>query len=202
VNWIRVDVGIASDPKLHQFAKALKVKRPEAIGLFVATLCQFPDHARAGDIAAIECETLAEWAGWKGKPTAYADAFRAVFCGGGSKVSGWDKHNGAPLRKAETDAERKRESRGRRSDIPPDVPPDVGRTSIVRDERDETNETGRDAVAVHCDSKKQFAVRSSTALPARRPSKGLTRVAGVIPAAVEPLPDWRETMKAMLGGAS
>jgi hypothetical protein len=163
MNWIRVDVGIAADPKLHQFAKALKVRRAEAVGLFVMTLCQFPDHAREGDIAKVSDETLAEWAGWTKKPGAYAAAFRAVFCDGSSTVSGWDKHNGAPLRKAENDARRKREGRAGRGD----VQPDVAATSGVRDERDETDETGRPAVAVHCDSKKQFAVRSSTQNPAR-----------------------------------
>jgi hypothetical protein len=176
MNWIRVDVGIAADPKLHQFAKALKVRRAEAVGLFVMTLCQFPDHARDGDIAKVADETLAEWAGWTKKPATYAAAFRAVFCEGSSVVSGWDKHNGAPLRKADSDARRKREFRASRGD----VPPDVAATSIVRDERDETNETGRSAVAVPCDSKKQFAVRSSTQNHARGASKGLTRVGNLM----------------------
>ena len=163
MNWIRVDVGIASDPKLHQFAKALKVRRAEAVGLFVMTLCQFPDHARDGDIAKVADETLAEWAGWTKRPAEYAAAFRAVFCDGSTVVSGWDKHNGAPLRKADNDARRKREERASRGD----VRPDVAATSGVRDERDERDATGRPAVAAQCDSKKQLAVGGSTQNHAR-----------------------------------
>jgi hypothetical protein len=59
-------------------------------------------------------------------------------------VSGWEKHNGSPIRKAEAEAERKRRYRASAATVPPDVPPDGmrdgGRMSEVRDEtrRDET----------------------------------------------------------------
>ncbi len=178
MNWIRLDVGIAADPKLHKFAKALKVTRPAAVGLFACTLCQFPDHARDGDIQGIEPETLAEWAGWKGKASAYTDAFRAVFCDGGTVVTGWQKHNGAAIKEADRNAKNAREYRNRKrqstGDVGGDVPGDV--PAYVRDV---TNETRRDAVAVPCDSKKQFAVRSSTPYPARGRG-GLTSLASLI----------------------
>lgn len=186
MNWIRVDVGIASDPKLHQFAKVLKVRRSEAIGLFVTALCKFPDHARDGNVERIEPETLSEWAGWPGKPDVFAAAFRSVFCDACGFVNGWEKHNGAPLRKAKADADRKRESRGRRGD----VPPDGAEMSSVRDE---TNETGRDAfaVAVHCDSKKQLHQLPS-GRTTRVPSTGPKAIGTVIS---ESGKHWAELMR-------
>jgi hypothetical protein len=147
MNWIRVDVGIAADPKLHKFAKRLKVTRPAAIGLLVGTLCQFPDHARDGDIRDVEPETLAEWAGWKGKPSQYADAFRAVFCDGGTVVTGWQKHNGAAIREAERNAKNAREYRSRKRQSTGDVTGDAP-VYVTEYERDETNETERDVVSL------------------------------------------------------
>lgn len=180
MNWIRVDVGLSADPKLHKFAKALRVKRPEAIGLFVATLCQFPDHARDGDIGPVEPETLSEWAGWKGKPDAYASAFRAVFCDGGTVVTGWQKHNGAAIREAERNAKNAREYRNRKrqsnGDVGGDGTGDV--TAYVRNERDVRDE--RDAVAVQCDSKKQLAISPPTPYPGRSRCKPLQPVGEVM----------------------
>jgi hypothetical protein len=135
MKWIRLDAGIAADPKLHKFAKALKVTRPAAIGLFASTLCQFPDHARDGDISDVEPETLAEWAGWKGKPEQYAATFRHVFCEGGTVVTGWQKHNGAAIREADRNRTKAREYRSRHR---------YGTGDVPAYERDETNETGRD----------------------------------------------------------
>lgn len=179
MKWIRLDAGIAADPKLHKFAKTLKVTRPAAIGLFASTLCQFPGHARHGDVSGIEAETLAEWAGWKGKPEQYAAAFRSVFCDADGRVTGWDKHNGAALRDAERNALKARNYRNRQRGVTGDVTGDAT-GYVTAYERDETNETGRDAVAVPCDSKKQFAVRSSTQNHARGASKGLTRVGNLM----------------------
>jgi hypothetical protein len=187
MNWIRVDVGIASDPKLHQFAKALKVKRPEAVGLFVSALCQFPDHARDGNVELIDAETLAEWAGWRGKPDAFAAAFRRVFCDGTGTVAGWQKHNGAALRDAERNAKNAREYRNRKRQSNGDVGGDV-HGDVTAYERDETNETRRDAVAVPCDSKKQLAVQRSTPYSARGRG-GLTRIGTEIDR------DWSELMR-------
>ena len=147
MRWVRVDVGIASDPKMQKLADALKVKRAHAIGLFVSTLCQFPDHARTGNVADIPDVMLEDWAGWKGRSGVFATAFRTIMCRD-SVVSGWEKHNGAAVRKADTDAERQAEYRAKKAATSPDNPPPVTRDNT----RDVTRHvhrdgTGRDVTA-------------------------------------------------------
>lgn len=136
MKWIRIDAGIACDPKLQQLADAVGVRLPHAIGLVVCALCQFPAHARDGDIGDIPDATLEKWAGWEGKRGKFAPAFRAAFCADGV-VTGWEKHNGAAVRKADKDTERQAEYRAKKAGRPPDSPPPVTRDNtrdIVRDE--------------------------------------------------------------------
>jgi hypothetical protein len=147
MKWIRIDAGIACDPKLQQLADTLGVRLPHAIGLVICALCQFPAHARDGDIGAIPDATLEKWAGWEGKRGKFAPAFRATFCVDGV-VTGWEKHNGAAVRKADKDTERQAEYRAKKGGRPPDAPPPVTRDNTRDNTRDIVrDETRRDVTA-------------------------------------------------------
>ena len=111
MNWIRIAVKMKTDPRLGAIATACKVRIPEAVGLVCCTLMEFPDHARDGDVAHVDDVVLEQWAGWGGKVGVFGGAFRRFLCDETGTVRAWEKHNGAALRKAETDIERKRSMR-------------------------------------------------------------------------------------------
>lgn len=127
MSWVRIDTGAKSDPKFGRVAKALKIRQREALGMFVAVLLELPTHARDGDLADVDDDSLEAWAGWRGKAGEFAAQFRAEFMAG-SVVRGWEKHNGAPIRQSDAEAERKRQARAKGPDVPPDVPRDGGQT--------------------------------------------------------------------------
>lgn len=156
MNWIRIVVGIEDDPKIEDLADALKITLPHAVGLVVCTLGKFPAHAIDGDISRITDKKLERWSGWTGKAGAFATAFRDLFCTDGV-VASWMRHNGAPIRKAEANAEYKRQERERkrsggrgvRPDGTPDGTPPVTSPggSNETNETNETNEEEEGAVA-------------------------------------------------------
>jgi hypothetical protein len=135
MKWIRVDVGIAADPKLDVLSEALGVRLAEAIGLVVSVLCQFPDHARDGNIKSLPESTIEKWAGWRGKRGAFATAFRDTFCTDGV-VSGWQKHNGSAVEKSDKDTRRQAEYRARKAEQPRETPPHVTRDNTRDNARD------------------------------------------------------------------
>ena len=111
MNWIRIATKMKSDPRMGAIAAACKVRVPEAVGLVCCVLMEFPDHARDGDVAAVDDIVLEQWAGWNGKTGAFGAAFRHHLCDETGTVRAWEKHNGAALRKADSDIERKRAMR-------------------------------------------------------------------------------------------
>lgn len=144
MKWIRIDVGIAADPKLDVLSEALGVRQAEAIGLVVSVLCQFPDHARDGNIKSLPESTIEKWAGWRGKRGAFATAFRDTFCTDGV-VSGWHKHNGSAVEKSDKDTRRQAEYRARKAEQSRDNPPPVTRDNTRDKTRDILRDvTGRD----------------------------------------------------------
>ena len=98
MNWIRISVAIADDPRLHLLAERLSVRLAEAIGLVVALLTHFPEHAPKGDLSAVADSLLEKWATWEGRRGRFATEFRATFLGESGVWAAWEKHNGAAQR--------------------------------------------------------------------------------------------------------
>jgi hypothetical protein len=114
VNWIRISVALADDPKVHRLADTLGVRVAEAAGLLVFLLGKFPEHAPTGDLSNVPASLVERWAGWEGERGAFDRAFRAEFLNDAGVWEAWDKHNGKALQKLTRDRERvaaERESR-------------------------------------------------------------------------------------------
>lgn len=111
MNWIRIATKMKSDPRMGAIAAACKVRVPEAVGLVCCVLMEFPDHARDGDVGAVDDVVVEQWAGWNGKVGTFGAAFRQFLCDESGVVRAWEKHNGAALRRLEADLERKRRAK-------------------------------------------------------------------------------------------
>lgn len=111
IGWVRVDAGIGDDPKIGLIAEALGCDGPKAIGHLVLLWAKMANHARDGRLAPHSDLTIERWAGWTGRRGRLAAAVRAQMCAEDGTMKAWDRHNGAPIRKAEADAERLRLSR-------------------------------------------------------------------------------------------
>lgn len=115
-----------SDPRIGAIAADCKVRIEHAVGMVCCVLMEFPEHARDGDVATVPDVMLEQWAMWSGEPGVLAAAIRARLCDDAGTVRAWEKHNGAALRKLESDVARKRggkeadrptPSRNRRADV-------------------------------------------------------------------------------------
>ena len=128
ISWVRVSTKIADDPSVARIAAELRVKMPHAVGLVVAVLCQLPDHAKDGQLAQVPDSLIERWAGWDGKAGRFATSFRRELCDAEGTVRSWERYNGAPIREAEADLQRKRESRRTRAGASGERPADTSRT--------------------------------------------------------------------------
>jgi hypothetical protein len=153
MNWIRIATKMKSDPRMGAIAAACKVRVPEAVGLVCCVLMEFPDHVRDGDVASVDDVVIEQWAGWNGKVGTFGAAFRRVLCDEVGVVRAWEKHNGAALRRLESDLERKRRAKAERNsaEIPQEfrrkdcgMPPEFHPVSAV-------DETRRDVTASNTD---------------------------------------------------
>lgn len=115
MNWIRVATKMKGDPRLGALAMACGVRVHEAVGLACCLLMELPEHARDGDVSEVPDVILEQWALWTGRPGLFAKAFRAQFCDEAGVVRAWEKHNGAALRRADAELERKRAARNVRN---------------------------------------------------------------------------------------
>ena len=120
VNWIRVSVAIADDPRVHALAGALGVRVAEAVGLVVCLLRKFPEHAPSGSLANVSDSLLEIWAMWQGRRGGFAVAVRETFLTEQGVWAAWEKHNGAALREAAAARKRMSERRaamGRQAEL-------------------------------------------------------------------------------------
>ena len=128
MNWIRIAVGIMHDPAIHAVADAVGVSVPTTTGHVVGVLACLPEHCRSGDLSKVSDATMERWAMWGGKRGKFAGAFRAYLCDAQGVVKAWEKHNGAAMREAETDRQRKkawRDVRRMEREASAGRPPDV-----------------------------------------------------------------------------
>lgn len=112
MNWIRIAVTLPDDPRIHEFAATLKLDVDRALAKFLRVLFKLPEHARNGDISGVLPQTIETWADWRGRRGAFDTAFRLLFCNADGVIRAWEKHNGAAMRRADEDRERKRVARG------------------------------------------------------------------------------------------
>jgi hypothetical protein len=134
ITWVRIDRGIAGDPKVHQMADGLTLDVPTVVGHLTLVFAQMAEHARDGNVAVVPDAALEAWAYWRGRRGKFAAAFRTTFAAEGV-VTGWDRHNGAAIAKAEKDAARQAAARDRRAtdaESHADSPRDVTRTKDGR----------------------------------------------------------------------
>lgn len=124
MNWIRVASDMKSDPSVGLVAETCNIGIGSAVGFVVNVLGEMATQAKDGALGGVPDRTIELWAAWDGKRGSFAKAFRAALCTEEGVVRSWEKHNGAAIRKAENDIERKRISRaigaetarGRRAD--------------------------------------------------------------------------------------
>ena len=100
MNWVRIARNIKNDPRILTLAARCRVRVPEAVGLVVNLLVEFPDNAVDGHIEPIEDFVLEQWAGWVGDAGVFATHFRTLLCDEHGVVRAWEKHNGAAMREA------------------------------------------------------------------------------------------------------
>lgn len=116
MNWIRISVAIADDPRVHELAAALDLDIAHAVGLLVCLLRKFPEHAPKGEVGGVRDSLLELWALWQGKRGRFAAPFRTLFLSEAGVWIAWEKHNGKALAKLDRDRERIRLSRELRVD--------------------------------------------------------------------------------------
>jgi len=150
MNWIRIATKMKTDPRMGAIASACKVRVPEAVGLVCCVLMEFPDHVRDGDVGHVDNVVLEQWAGWGGKMGVFGAAFRHHLCDETGAVRAWEKHNGAALRKAESDIERKRSMRNGAETARAKTAPSA-RQNSGRRQNGQVDETRRDVTTSNTD---------------------------------------------------
>lgn len=133
MTWVRVDCEIAADKAIGRIAAAAKLSLNEALGCVVRVYCRLPQHARDGNLSDVTDAQLEDWTGYRGKPGAFAAAFRRELCTEAGVVKSWEKYNGSALREQDADRARKAELRAKatrpHSDPSPDERPTRRRMS-------------------------------------------------------------------------
>jgi hypothetical protein len=136
-SWIRVDAEVGGDARVARARRILKVTRPTMVGMLVLLEIELLKQNPSGELAAVDTDTLAEWAGFEGKPEVFGQALELLTVDG--RIYGWEDRHGVLLHRLEKDKRRKRELRDKRRaerDIlqnsarrPEDGPTDNARTS-------------------------------------------------------------------------
>ena len=130
MTWIRVDTKLPSEPVIGKLCEVLKLKVPEAVGIFVCVQLGLGEHQKDGSIDSVSDTTIEDWARWKGRAGQLAAAIRehCVEREGGMKdapgvMTGWWRNIG-PLTKQLRDAQRPYGG----EDAPDDPPPRGGQS--------------------------------------------------------------------------
>jgi hypothetical protein len=111
VDFVAIDTRLGSDRVCVDLARDLRVPRAHAAGLLALVYAGMANHAPTGDLSCILDEQIEEWAYWHGKPGRLAPVIRRYLCDAQGLVRAWDRWNGAMIRKAKQDRERKRAAR-------------------------------------------------------------------------------------------
>jgi hypothetical protein len=116
LDYVAVDPGIASDPKVLAIAKALRKDRYHVAGRFPGFLGKVAEHSATGSLAAVDDETLDVWAG---DLPGFGAQVRALMCDASGTLTAWYRYNGKALAKLQRDRDRKGgKSDGDSTDIP------------------------------------------------------------------------------------
>lgn len=118
MTWLRIDTGLPGHRKTARLAKALRVRRGEAVGLLVSLWAYSDTYHPDGDISSIDWEHAAECADF----TRHDDLKRALREAGFIDVSDagvwtwhdWMDHQGHAISRRAANAERMRRARNER----------------------------------------------------------------------------------------
>lgn len=109
-DWVPVYRKAYRDPRMVELARACGVRLPEAIGLCALLWLALTDESPLkGELAHLSDATVEEWAGWRGRRSKFAKAYREQFQDAQGCVRHWDKYVGFMLDNAERERARKRE---------------------------------------------------------------------------------------------
>lgn len=111
MEFVAIDTGIAGDTAPHILATRLRVRLPEAVGYLTLVFAGMALHREDGDLSKVLDSQLEKWACWHGKPGALAVIVREQLCDPQGVVKAWERWNGAMIRKAKADRDRKRAAR-------------------------------------------------------------------------------------------
>ncbi|MBW7935230.1 MAG: hypothetical protein H3C62_16810, partial [Gemmatimonadaceae bacterium] len=129
MDWISVDTGVMRDVRVASFADAIGVQKMQAIGHLVSVWSALAEQSdERGHVASISDDLIEEWAIWRGRKSRFAKAFRQTFQLDDGTLRGWEKRNGAHIRKARLEAERKRAIRAASAGQSADADADETRT--------------------------------------------------------------------------
>lgn len=111
-SWIRVDTHISRDPRLTKARRILQVDKATMVGHYVLLEAELAEQRPTGELAGLNPEVLAEWAGFDGEIARFKKAIAALTEKG--KLAGWDDTQGRRIEYLENEKERKRQFREKR----------------------------------------------------------------------------------------
>ena len=118
MEFVAIDTDLGADRVTIDLARTLKVRRAHAAGLLALVYAGMARHAQDGCLDTVLDEQIEEWAYWHGTPGTFATLIRSYLCDAQGVVRAWDRWNGAMIRKAKLDRERKRAARAGESPRP------------------------------------------------------------------------------------
>ncbi len=111
MDFVAIDTHIGSDRVTFAISSGANISRIEAVGHLTLLYASLALHAEDGDLSSIPDDLLETWAGWTKRRGVLAPIIRAQLCDAQGVVRAWDRWNGAMIRKAKADRERKRAAR-------------------------------------------------------------------------------------------
>lgn len=121
MDFVAIDTGICGDRTTHELAATLKIRVAEAVGILTLFFAGMALHAESGDLSDTLDSQIEAWCKWHGKRGKLAPLLRAQLCDPQGVVRAWERWNGAMIRKAKSDRERKRAARAEGASRPRNV---------------------------------------------------------------------------------
>lgn len=119
--WIEFHQGLGRHHKMRRIKRSLGIGVAQAVGHMALLWTWAIDAAPDGDLTNFECVDIAEQAEWDGDPLEFVGALVSAGLLDQENerltIHDWDTYAGRLVEKRRTDAERKRMSRGRPTDI-------------------------------------------------------------------------------------
>lgn len=121
MKFVAIDTDIAGDRVTYALAAELGVSRRDAVGILTLFYAGVAKHADDGNLSAILDEQIEDWCLWSGARGDLAILLRTHLCDLSGVIRRWEDWNGAMIRKAKQDRERKRLARAASAERPRNV---------------------------------------------------------------------------------